>query len=439
MVLIELENYSSASSALPLKVCVLLRTTPLLVAGISLAKYSTTFFSTWTPLLFSLLSTRTHRWQLREFMTHLWALSLLDPFATTPFSSVGQSTCSHVTRLVPANLKVAYNDACNIVTYFPTVEEMAKFENPAIDLGATHPRPVSSCDKIQSAYVPSTAGSRASGDYNCNGGGANSAPSQHNSAEKTAASFLALHHMWRARARGFCEYVLTDDRLWQGNREPHATSSSASNALSRTISVCARIDLILEVFTSLLERSRPLSVEEHDLLFYLKRHAMCISVVLCGRVLRYLLGDSVRDIICEETSGPQHEGELMERHVLNLCLCCTVVSAGVADGNTREANVSALETAKWKDALLSFILSLSTPDQATVDLTQYHSKVEHFSLHHRDCSHLRMPVSALVAEEVERHQNLLQPGATAPLALRRHRSDTLLKYICKAEELLSST
>ena len=452
--LLEVQNYSISVSTLnrvsapDIKVCLLLRMLPLYIAGISFTKYSTTFFSTWTPLLFMLPSTRAISLRkIREFITHLWALSLLNPFDSslfTQFVKESKPSDNHVSLRVslPYQLQQVYADACQIVNFFPTALDIAKFENPMCE---SEYAISSSLTATTRAAIPTKYGAPASASktYVANTGSTAGLSRESTTylATTNATSFLVFQQMWKSRMQGFCEYVLCNDSLWQG-RDHLQSSSAASDAQWRASSTAARIDLILEIINILCQQScndfRRVEVEGRKLLLKIRRHVMYISLILCGRILRYILGDGVSDIICEDIDVPQQlthvDSAVVDQICYHLFLCQRVVSDVCEEASdTRAGGVVALskeEILKWKKTLKVFC-DVVTPDidqsSSTIDLVGYHSSLSDFISIHEVNAFRRVSPPALFAEEVKRHTGLLQPQSRNPLTLRRNRTETMVK------------
>jgi hypothetical protein len=481
LALIELQTYlmsnnQTASAAAPKQdVCLLLRMLPLFVSGISFSKYATTFLATWTPLLFMLVSTRVVSLRkLRGFLTRLWALALLNPFVSAPFWPSGATPAGP-----PPQLREGYSQACSAVTAFPTVAEVALFEDPVLDLSAASARPshsqpgdIAIASTSQSVYTPSASSSScirgrsgasgsSYGSNSCSSGmgmssGGLGAGSRKYTSAMNASSFASFHRMWQSRMQGFCEYVLCNDALWQG-RESHtanhnqASSSAASRGQWRASATSSRIDLVMEIVLLLSKQAdsdfRRVTKEGKHLLLKLKRHVMHIGVILCGRMLRYLLGDGIGDIISEEVDMSQQsnsqDSSLIDQCAFYLFLCHRVVT-DVTDDDTAPAarGVAAVpsgDVAKWKEVLKIFSSAVSPPDLTSLDLKHYHTSVAVFLTLPTGSTYLHGQQPALLVEEARRHQSLLQPHATAPLGLRRSRSDTLAKMASTLHKALCAS
>lgn len=449
LVLVDLQDFSAklsssfashiSSSAPPLKVCLLLRLLPVFVSGICFTKYSTTFSSPWTPLLLVLAQWRTVKLRkLRAFMTRLWAVSLLDPFHAAAFSYGERSEegtgsdmgVSLKLSVLPSPLQQAYKEACAIVADFPTPANIATFENPSVVMDAV------ACPST--GYVPAASTSTPI--------------TTHYTAVKNAKSFLTFHVKWKERMQGFCEYVMCSDSLWQG------TTAHPTRATGASTSTSARIDLVMDTVFILWKQTggdlTMLDKERKQLLRKLMHSLMNISVILCGRILCYLRGDVVSDLISEiadvSAGGSPPPGgdcsssrELADQWAYHLFCCHQVVEVTAADeehGSRRGGQ----DVTSWKQVLLAFCDCI-TADQNTLVLADYHARVTTFLAGHPGptaaeaaSSHSAPRIAPLVPpsllQEVKKLEQMLQsPPSTltaSPLLLPRvsdRHSDTFVK------------
>ena len=420
--LVDLIEFSSYSSGIPkLEVCLLLRMLPLYVAGISFTKYSTTFFSTWTPLLSMLPSCRVASLRaVRAFATHLWACSLVFPFDNAAFESIAAS------NMPSAQWKEVFKDACSVVIEVPSLLLMADGERLEVPNAEYAPH-----SKYPRGYVSNIndVAHRMSNHYT------------------SINSFLSFHEMWKKRMRGFCEYVLCNEALWEG--KGNQQWSGVGHAAQRCKAVAARIDLIIEILKIVSNKDlhRNCCIIDDSLLLVLCRHLMLISVIFCGRLKRYFIGDNLSDIISEEVDVPSSTSNddlrLVEDCAYNLYLCHREVSNRLDHAETLNfhgmANVTAKEYKNWKCVLRAFCQAVSRSDQGSLDQAEYHSCVMSYIKIVKGCDCTSHSFTMLV-EEIQRHEEMSQSQSSAStLTLRRPYSGQFIRTLAITEKALIAT